>query len=107
MLIPIYRPEAFIKVVPVISVPRLLNSMFPLFKVIPDEDSVDKEVVRKNIGKAGNLYDRGVHSFEGLFGKPDTDSLVARCTQYWPDLRKSSPRAEVHTRHELSKLQLL
>lgn len=81
---------------PVISVPRALNSMFPLFKAIPDEESVDKEVVRKDIDKADDLYERGVRSFEGLFGKPDTDILVARCTQYWPDLRRSTPKVQVH-----------
>lgn len=68
--------------------------MFPLFKTIPDEESVDKEVVRKDIDKVGDLYERGVQSFQGLFGKPDTDSLVERCTQYWPDLRKSTQKVE-------------
>jgi hypothetical protein len=76
-----------LKAVPVISVPRLLNSMFPLFKAIQDDESIDKMVVHERLDQA-MLYERGIESFEGLFGKADTDSLVSRCTRYWPDLRK-------------------
>jgi hypothetical protein len=80
-----------IKAAPVISTPRLLNTFFPLLKAIPDEESMDYEVVRKETAKLSkdDLMKRGADYMRTLFGESDGNAFIDRVSKYWPDLRKS------------------
>jgi hypothetical protein len=80
--------EALLKTGVIMSVPRLLNAFFPLVKAIPDEDSVDYEVVRKYIKNPFDLTERGSNYMKDVFGASDMEAFIATMAKFWPDLRK-------------------
>ena len=80
--------ESLLKTGVIMSVPRLLNAFFPLIKAIPDEDSVDNAVVRKDIKNPYDMADRGENYMKAVFGTADMEAFIATMAKYWPDLRK-------------------
>lgn len=68
--------------------PRLLNAFFPLVKAIPDEDSVDHEVVRKDVKNPFDLTEQGARYMKDVFGESDMEAFIATMAKFWPDLRK-------------------
>jgi hypothetical protein len=79
--------EALLKGTLVFGIPRVLNAFNALAKVIPDEESVDREVVRANVTNPFDLTARGLTYFENLYGK-DMSALLEPMERLFPDLRK-------------------
>jgi hypothetical protein len=88
--------ESLLKTAPIISVPRLLNSFFPLVKAIPDEESMDNVHVRKDVrNQYDHLTERGAQYMKDVFGKGDMEGFIATMLKFWPDLRKTLPTLEI------------
>lgn len=71
------------------GIPRALNSFYALEKVIPDEQSIDKDVVRLDVENPLDLTDRGLSYFENIY-KQDMPAILEPMDRLFPDLRMSS-----------------
>lgn len=71
------------------GIPRMLNAYFPLMAAIPDEESWDHHVVRKDIKNpySSDVIDRGTAYMRQVFGDGDMDSFVDRMEAQFPDLK--------------------
>lgn len=80
--------EALLKGTWLFGVPRALNTFYALAKVIPDEESVDREVVRADVTNplAAELVDRGLDYFENIYRK-DMPLIFEPMDRLFPDLR--------------------
>jgi hypothetical protein len=83
--------ESLIKTSFCYGLPKALNGFFPLIKAIPDDESVDTEVVRKDIKNPLDMKERGEQYMKQVFGPADLDTMWGTLDKYFPDLREYCP----------------
>lgn len=69
------------------GIPRALNAFYALVKVIEDEDSVDREVVRANVTNPLDLTERGLEYFKNIY-REDVPTIFEPMDRLFPDLRE-------------------
>lgn len=79
--------EALLKGTLLFGIPRALNSFYALAKVIPDQESIDKDVVRSDVVNPLDLTDRGLSYFENIY-RQDMPSILEPMDRLFPDLSK-------------------
>ncbi|RDW63398.1 hypothetical protein BP6252_10943 [Coleophoma cylindrospora] len=78
--------EALLKGTLLFGIPRVLNSFYALARVIGDEESVDKEIVRSDLKNPLDLTERGMKYFENIY-RNDMPAMLEPADRLFPDLR--------------------
>lgn len=84
--------EALLKGTLLFGIPRALNVFYALAKVLPDAESIDREVVRKELGNplSEETVQRGLDYFENIYRK-DMPAILEPMDRLFPDLRGFCP----------------
>lgn len=82
------------------GIPRTLNTFYTLAKAIPDDESIDREVIRADVTNPldPQLVERGLKYFENIYRK-DMPAIFEPMDRLFPDIRKSQIGSSTHQGH--------